>query len=52
MMICERCKKKTHCIYIIENYERICDVCYDKDERSKQKKQDNEYFMEKDRFLS
>lgn len=29
-MICERCGKSTHVIFITRNYERICDYCEEK----------------------
>lgn len=55
-MICQRCDKETHCIYLMPpasgstEFEKICDECYDKDERPKEKQRDDEYFC-KDRLL-
>lgn len=48
-MICDRCKEETHCIYVFPD-EKICDICYDKDERPKEKQKEDEYFS-KDRLL-
>jgi|GEM_PF-1643394 len=29
-MRCEACGRETYCLYINENYEKICDACNDK----------------------
>jgi len=29
-MRCDACGKETYCLYITENYKRICDACNDK----------------------
>ncbi len=52
MMICDRCKKETHCIIFTREGDKICGGCYDKDERPKDKKRENDYFYgEKDRYI-
>jgi hypothetical protein len=28
---CDSCGKESYVIYITRNYERLCDICYDKD---------------------
>jgi hypothetical protein len=36
-MKCEKCKKETYCVYITEEYQKICGPCCDKKEQKKRK---------------
>lgn len=29
MTKCDRCGKESYCIYVLDNFEKICDECYD-----------------------
>jgi len=38
MMICDKCGEGTYIIFITSKYEKICDKCYDKQQKEKSPK--------------
>jgi hypothetical protein len=45
MRKCDRCGNDTRIIYVTDEWEFICDVCYDKDELPKEKEKLIKYFQ-------
>ena len=38
MMVCDKCGKDTHIIFITSNHDKICDECWDKEKKVKPQK--------------